>query len=121
MASYKIYFLDFFHKNMLSSSKIRPLKLQNAIVEADFMKKVDFGCFLRGCGYSSSVEQLQFLLAGSHCVFHGATVGPGAHAILVGDDVSAAAGYNPILSHSHLALDGDTTHWCTGAHERVEV
>ena len=40
---------------------------------------------------------------------------------LIGDDVCAATGHDMILSHSHLVLDGDTTQWCTGAHERVEV
>ena len=43
MASYKIYFLDFFHKNYLSSSKKCLVALQNATCWSVFIKKVDFG------------------------------------------------------------------------------
>ena len=66
MASYKIYFLDFFHKNMLSSSKIRPLKLQNAIVEADFMKKVILDPKMPSFNPALSVEHSHFLHPGLH-------------------------------------------------------
>ena len=39
MASYKIYFLDFFHKNQPPSSKKCHLALQNATEMAVFVKK----------------------------------------------------------------------------------
>ena len=42
MASYKIYFLDFCHKNSSSTAANQPAKLQNAIMRAVFMRKVIF-------------------------------------------------------------------------------
>ena len=76
MASYKIYFLDFFHKNHPPSSRNWPSTLQNAIGKPDFIKKVDFGRFSRDVGALSSVEQLQFFLDSNHCIFHAATARP---------------------------------------------
>ena len=46
MASYKIYFLDFFHKNQPPSSKNCHLALQNATEMAVFVKKRVFVVFI---------------------------------------------------------------------------
>ena len=42
MASYKIYFLDFFHKNHPPRSKKWHLALQNATKKGVFIEIVDF-------------------------------------------------------------------------------
>lgn len=47
MASYKIYFLDFFHQNHPSCAEKCLVALQNASNNPCFMKKVDFALFLR--------------------------------------------------------------------------
>ena len=57
MASYKIYFLNFCHKNW-SPSEVKSLaELQNAIGKAVFMKKVIFAPVGAGKSHRFAVEQ----------------------------------------------------------------
>ena len=66
MASYKIYFLDFFHKNSPPSLRNWPLKLQNATCELVFVKKVISDLKKPTLNPALSVEQSHFLLPGLH-------------------------------------------------------
>lgn len=43
MAFYKIYYLDFCYQNRSFIASKQPVKLQNAILRADFLKKVILG------------------------------------------------------------------------------
>ena len=62
MASYKIYFLDFFHKNYPSSSRKCLVALQNATCWSVFIKKVDFGAKKNGYQRADSRGTIRFLV-----------------------------------------------------------